>query len=319
MRNYILRRLLLIIPSIIIISMIVFSLIRILPGDVVDLMMADPDAGRAGDKKSAEVLRARLGLDKPIYMQYLDYMSRLARGDLGISVWSGTPAMDEILNSLPVTLELAVVAVLISASIAIPSGVISALRQDTATDYIARVASIIALSVPGFFTGTLIILLPAIWWHYSPPITYTPLWESPWTNLRQMLPPAFALGAISAGVLSRMMRATMLEVLRQDYMRTAWAKGLRNRVVISRHALKNAMIPVVTIMGLEFAALMGGSVIMEIIFTLPGLGRLTIWSIFQRDYGQLQGNILFIATFVLFVNLFVDIVYAWFDPRVHYR
>jgi len=285
----------------------------------VDLMMADADSGRAGDKKTAEALRAKLGLDQPIYVQYLQYMGGLMRGDLGVSIWSGKPAVNEIIKSLPVTMELAILAVIISISISIPAGVISALKQDTPTDYVARVASIMSLSVPGFFTGTLIVLLPAIWWHYSPPIIYVPFWEDPRVNLQQMLPPAFALGAIEAGVVTRMMRTTMLEVLRQDYMRTAWAKGLRDRVVIYRHALKNAMIPVVTIIGLQVAALMGGSVIMEQIFSLPGLGRLTVGSIFQRDYGQLQGNILFIAAFVLMMNLIVDIAYAWFDPRVHYR
>ena len=222
------------------------------------------------------------------------------------------------MERLPVTFELALLAIAISSLLAILVGVISAIRQDTPIDYIVRVMSIGGLSVPEFWIATLIIVFPAIWFNYLPPMRYTPIFVDPWANLQQFGIPAFTMGVrMSAGVM-RMTRSQMLEVLRQDYIRTAWAKGLRERVVIYRHALKNALIPVITMMGTQFSSLMGGTVIVESIFSLPGVGRLMLDSIQVRDYTQLQGNVLFLAIVFLTMNLIVDLTYAWLDPRINY-
>jgi len=315
MRDYIIKRVLLMVPVLFLVSLLVFTLIHLVPGDVVMSMVSD--SGQF-NPEYVEKIRHELGLDKPLYQQYLDWASGLLRGDFGRSLWTGEPVLQRILARLPITMEIAFLAMLISTAFAIIIGVISATRQDTLVDYIARLISIGGLSVPEFWIATLVVIYLAIVFGYSSPSGYTPPLEDPLGNLQQFGIPALIMGVrMSAGVM-RMTRSTLLEVLRQDYIRTAWAKGLRESVVIYRHALKNALIPVITIMGTQFGNLLGGTVIIESIFMLPGVGRLMLESIQQRDYTQLQGNVLFISMAFLVINLLVDLSYAWLDPRIRY-
>lgn len=315
MREYVLRRILLMIPTLLGVTVLVFMLTHLVPGDVVMVMVGE---SAQFDPENVEKLRQQLGLDKSLPEQYSSWVGGVVRGDLGKSLWTGRPVSETIMERLPVTFELALLAIAISSLLAILVGVISAIRQDTPIDYIVRVMSIGGLSVPEFWIATLIIVFPAIWFNYLPPMRYTPIFVDPWANLQQFGIPAFTMGVrMSAGVM-RMTRSQMLEVLRQDYIRTAWAKGLRERVVIYRHALKNALIPVITMMGTQFSSLMGGTVIVESIFSLPGVGRLMLDSIQVRDYTQLQGNVLFLAIVFLTMNLIVDLTYAWLDPRINY-
>jgi len=297
------------------VSVMVFTLGHLMPGDVVMSMLAEAPSF---NKQDVEKLRAQLGLDRPLHEQYLVWISGAVRGDLGKSLWKDRPVTDIILERLPVTLEVAVLAMVVSTFLAIVIGVISATRQDTPIDYIVRLLSIGGLSMPEFWIATLIVVFPAIWFGYMAPLHYAPILKDPWANLQQFALPAISLGVrMSAGVM-RMTRSQMLEVLRQDYIRTAWSKGLRERAVIYRHALKNALIPVITIMGSQFGSLLGGTVIVESIFNLPGVGRLTLEAIQVRDLTQLQGNVLFLATGFLVINLLVDLSYAWLDPRIRY-
>lgn len=319
MRNYIIKRLLLLIPTFLVVSMIIFVLMRAIPGDAAIMMLRPGESGEAiyGPEAYA-ALRHQFGLDKPLWEQYTIWLWGIMRGDWGRSLYSNTPVLTELFNRLPVTVELAFLTVLIAFSIAIPIGVLSAIRQDTLLDYVARLIPIAFLSMPGFWIGTLLILIPAMLWRYLPPLHYISPLEDPITNLRQFLPPALSMGAFSSAVLMRMTRSTMLEVLRQDYVRTAWAKGLWERAVIQRHALKNALIPVVTIAGMQFGHLLGGTVIMEALFGLPGLGRLTLFSIEHRDYPQVQANVVIFAALYVVINLIVDLIYGWLDPRIRY-
>ena len=315
MREYIIKRLILMFPSLLGVSLIVFALAHLLPGDVVVMMLSETGSGSSID---VQVLREKLGLDKPLYVQYFTWIGGAVRGDLGKSLWTDKPVTEEILSRLPVSLELAFLAMAASIFFALFFGVISAVRQDSALDYGVRLFSIGFLSVPEFVVGTLLIVFPAIWWRYSPPLTYISFFENPLENLRMYLLPSIALGLQLSASTMRMTRSSMLEVMRQDYIRTAWAKGLQERVVIVRHALKNAMIPVVTIMGAQISRLIGGSVVVEFIFGLPGFGRLMVESIQQRDLTQLQGNIVFVAVLFLVMNLLVDLSYGWLDPRIRY-
>lgn len=317
MGKYVVKRLLLLLPVLFVVYTIAFVMIRVIPGDIVNLMM-EGGGGRGTTQETAAQLRRELGLDRSIAEQYWIQVRQLAQGDLGRSFRDGRPVTQEIRRRAPITIELAALALGIALAIAVPAGVISAIRQDTALDQLTRLGAVLALSVPGFWTGTLLIVLPARWWGYSPPFIYHALLADPKENLRQVLPGAITLGAILAGVITRFVRSALLEVLRQDYIRTAWAKGLSERGVVLRHALRNALIPVATIAGLQFAALLGGAIITESIFNLPGMGTLTIASIRQRDYPQLQANLLLFATVVALVNLLVDVTYAWFDPRIRY-
>lgn len=332
MRQYIIRRILVFIPTILALSLLIFALIRVVPGDAALIMLAEsgsaaglPGQGQVGfggqkvSNEQLDALRAHLGLDRPLHEQYVAWVWGATRLDLGISPWSGKPVTYEIQRRIPVSAELGVLAMLVGLSIAIPVGVISAARQDTWMDYAGRAVSIGGLSVPGFWIGTLLIVFPSIWFGWLPPIRFVPLLEDPLGNLQQFAFPALALGAGLSASVMRMTRSQMLEVLRQDYVRTARAKGLRERVVIYRHALKNAMIPVITIMSIQFGHLLGGTVIMETIFNLPGVGRLTLDAVISRDYLQLQGNVLFLGTVFAVVNLTVDLLYAWLDPRIRYN
>lgn len=315
MRTYLIRRVLLFVPVLLLVYTFVFVLIRIVPGDIVNLMM-EGGSGRGTSAATAAQLRHDLGIDKSIPQQYAIQLQHLFRGDLGRSFRNGRPVTAEISRRLPITLELAALAIAIALSSALLVGSIAALRHDSGVDRTISVLSIVALSVPAFWTGTLLVVLPARFWGYSPPFSFTSLVDDPAQNLQQILPAAITLGAIFAGVLTRYVRSSLLEVLHQDYIRTAWAKGLRERMVLMRHGLRNAFIPVVTVVGLQISGLLGGAVITERVFNLPGMGTLTITAINQRDYPQLQANVLVLALIVLIVNLFVDVAYGWLDPRI---
>jgi peptide/nickel transport system permease protein len=314
MLRYLIRRVLLLIPTLFLVTLLVFSIIRLLPGNVVVLMMSEQ--GYASDRSKLEQM---LGLDRPFYEQYWHYMAKVLRGGLGVSLWTREPVLDEILRRLPVSLELALLATLFGLLVALPTGVLSAIRQDTWVDYLFRSIAIGGLSVPSFWMATFIIVSTSIYWKWVPPMRYTPFLRDPLANLSQFILPTTILGfALSAGVM-RMTRSMMLEVLREDYVKTAWAKGLRESAVIVRHVMKNAMIPVATITGLQLSTLIGGTVIMESIFVLPGMGRFLLDAITWRDYPVIQGINLCVATGVLLLNLLIDLVYGFLDPRIRYR
>jgi len=317
MRTYIIRRLILLIPTFFLVTIIVFGVIRLIPGDIIDQMIAEH--GRITQFSRAE-LEGILGLDTPIHVQYARWINGIfLHGDIGTSLWDRTPVIEDILVRLPVTIELCILSVIIALIIAFPIGIYSAIRQDTPGDYIGRSIAILFISVPNFWIGTLIIVFPALWWGWMPPIEYKPFFENQIQNLEMFILPAVTLGMLLCGVTMRMIRSMMLEVLRQDYIRTAWSKGLKERVVITRHALKNAMIPVITLVGLQIVPLIGGAVIIEQIFCLPGMGVYLLEGIFSRDYPVITGAVLFIAVIVLLINLFIDLTYGFLDPRVQYK
>ena len=313
MRHYVLRRLVIAIPSLLIASLIVFTLPRLIPGDVVQLMLEEKAYGR-----DLEDLRAKLGLDRPIPVQYVDWVRRLARGDLGESLWTRQPVLGELARRMPVTLVLGFLSIVVAVVIGVPIGILSAVRPDGALDFLARSAAILGLSVPGFVQAIVVILLPAIWWGWTPRMGFTELAQGPATYLLQFVLPAIILGTASAAAIMRLTRGMLLEVLRQDYVRTAWAKGLRERVVVLKHSLKNAIIPVVTVLGLQIAQIAGGSVIIESIFGLPGMGQFLVEAITQRDYPVVQGINLLIVVIIVATNLLVDLFYAMIDPRIRY-
>ncbi len=313
MRTYVLRRLVIAVPSLVIATFIVFTLPRLIPGDVVQLMLEEKAYG-----KDLEELRAKLGLDRPIHVQYAAWLGSVGRGHLGASLWTRQPVLTELGRRLPVTLTLGALAIAVAIAIGVPIGVVSAVRQDSALDFFARSAAILGLSVPAFVQAIVIILLPAIWWGWTPMIRFVEFSKDPATHLLQFVLPAAILGVASAAAIMRLTRGMLLEVLRQDYVRTAWAKGLRERVVVLKHALKNALIPVVTVLGLQVAQIAGGAVIIETIFSLPGMGQLLVESIIQRDYPVIQGINLVIVSMIAATNLAVDLLYAVMDPRLRY-
>ena len=309
---YVGRRVALMVPVLLLVSVVVFILIRAIPGDAVTLMAQDTGAQNAAD------LRAKLGLDKPVPVQYAIWLGNALRGDLGASFTSNDSVTTQIMRALPVTAELALLSLVIAILIGVPLGIISSIAQNTPLDYITRVFSITGLSIPAFWLGTLLIMLPAIWFRYLPPTNYTPFFENPLENLRQMILPALALGYNLSAITMRLMRSQALEVLRHDYVRTARAKGLREGAVVLRHVIRNALLPVITVLGTQAGLLLGGTVILEQIFLLPGLGRVTLFSISLRDYPQIQGNIMVIVLMVVVINLLIDLSYAWLDPRIRY-
>ena len=318
MRAYVIRRLLLLIPTLFILSILVFLSVRFIPGDVMDAMVL-----RLGyfdvSVVDREALAEKLGLDKPVWVQYGRWSRDIfVHGTLGTSLMHELPVAKRILERLPVTLELGLLAIFIGLLIALPVGIYSAIRQDTAADYAGRSIAIIGLAMPNFWLGIMVMIYPAIWWSWSPPMELIPFSEDPLGNLGVFLIPSLILGTAMSASTMRMTRTMMLEVLRQDYIRTAWAKGMGERVVVIRHAIKNTLIPVVTLIGLQLPILVGGAVIMENIFNLPGLGRLMLDALQDRDYPVVQGTNLFFGAAVLAVNLLIDLVYAVLDPRVRY-
>jgi len=315
MAQYVIRRLLALVPTLFFASLIVFFSIRIIPGDVIDLMLAQNDVANSQDRASLE---AALGLDQPMWRQYVVWAGAALGGDLGRSLWENAPVSGLILQRLPVTLELGALALLVSISVGIAIGIYSAVRQDTAGDYTARSFSLLMLSVPGFWLGTLVMVFPSVWWRWSPELEFVPLLEDPARNLSHVMIPAILLGLSLSAVTMRMTRTMMLEVLRQDYVRTARAKGLSETTVILRHALRNSLIPVVTLIGLQAPLLIGGAVIMEQIFLLPGMGSLFLDAVFARDYPIVTGVFLVVGVSVLLINLAVDLAYGYLDPRVRH-
>jgi peptide/nickel transport system permease protein len=318
MQNYIAKRLLAAIPTFLAVTIVIFVMVRVVPGDIVGLMLENQTA--ALTKPGAEdELREDLGLNAPLPVQYLDWLTGFLQGDLGKSPWSGRPVFGEAVARAPTTLELAVVTMFVATAIGVVSGVAAAVTRNSLPDYLVRGLSVTGLAAPGFWVATMLIVVLSNYLGYLPPPEYKRPWEDPWTNAQQMAWPALVLGiSLSAGIL-RMTRATMLDVLRQDYIRTAFSKGLPRRAVVSQHALRNSLIPVITIMGGQFGFLLGGTVIMERIFTLPGLGELLFGSINQRDYPQIQLSVVMLALTYLALNLVVDIVYGVFDPRIRER
>ena len=321
MRTYIIRRLLLLIPTFLLLTVLVFLSVRFLPGDVVDSMMARlaEDQGGMAYFDREKVVRM-LGLDVPAHVQYVRWLGGIfLRGTLGDSLFGGFTVEDKIIGRLPITVELGVLAILIGLVIAVPVGIYSAVRQDTASDYAGRSIAIIGLATPNFWLATLVLTFPAIWWAWAPPLRMVAFVDDPLRNLGHMFIPSLILGTYLSATVMRMTRTMMLEVLRQDFIRTAWAKGLRERVIILRHVIKNALIPVVTLIGLQLPILIGGSVIMENMFAMPGLGRLMLEALTVRDYPVVSGINLFFATAVMTINLLIDILYGYLDPRVKYR
>ena len=320
MRTYVLRRLALIVPTVFIVLVAVFVLIRMIPGDTVTLLLADQNF----TSQDEDTLRHDLGLDKSIPAQFGEYFTDAIRLDFGESLWTGKAVRHElIVNRLPVTLELAGWALFFAIVIALPIGIISAIRQDSWADYLGRSVAIGGLAIPGFFLATLAIILPAryipeVYAKIGPPFAFEGPFSSVETNLRWFVLPGFLMGLVLAASLMRMLRSTMLETLRQDYVRTAWAKGLRERTVVTTHVLRNALIPVVTILGLQIGTLIGGTVIYESIFGLPGIGTYFFSSATRRDYPVLQAVNIFLAAMILTVNLVVDLSYTFLDPRIRY-
>jgi len=318
MQAYIVRRLLALIPALFFASVIVFVTVRLIPGSVIDLMLSQNDI--SADKLSREQLIAALGLDKPIWEQYARWMGGiLLAGDFGRSLWGNTPVAELLLARLPVTFELGLMALVVALAVAIPIGAYSAMRQDTAGDYLGRSFSILMLAVPSFWMGTMVMVFPSIWWGWSPEVKFVPFSHDPLHNLSQMILPAIILGTSLSAVTMRLTRTMMLEVLRQDYIRTAWAKGLTEKLVVARHALRNALIPVVTLIGLQAPLLIGGAVIMEQIFVIPGMGLLLLEAVTQRDYPIITGVFLIVGVAVMMINLLVDLSYGVLDPKVRYR
>jgi peptide/nickel transport system permease protein len=315
MYKYVLRRLLLAVPVLLLSSLIVFGLMRVMPGDALTALMAE--SGNIGDKELTK-LRRDLGLDRPYHEQYLLWVWQMVSLNPGHSIFTNEPIPVALRKAIPVTLELATLAIVMGLVIAIPIGVLSATRQDTTPDYVGRVVAVSGLSMPEFWLGTLVITFAAIWFHWIPPIGYVSLWDSPWKNLQQFLIPAAILGFRLSAATMRMTRSTVLEVLREDYVRTAWAKGLAGQIVVYKHALKNALIPVVTIVGGQLGTLLAGTVVIETIFALPGMGRLTVEAILYRDYPIVQTNVMLVAATLVTLNLVVDLTYAWLDPRIRY-
>jgi len=318
MTTYVLRRLLLVIPTVFIMSTIIFFAVRFIPGDIIDIMMSEMGESASPDARAN--LERALGLDVPIYVQYGRWIENLfLHGDLGESIRGNVTVSKAITDRLPVTLELGILAIVVGLLISFPIGIYSGIRQDTIGDYIARSFAIACIALPSFWIGVMVMVFPSIWWGWSPNPAYIPFMQDPPGNLAQFIIPAVILGMAFCGVNMRMIRTMILEVLRQDYIRTAWAKGLRERVVVTRHALKNALIPVITIIGLQMPVMIGGAVIIEQIFCLPGIGRLTIEAATQRDYPVLVGIVLVFSVAVLIINLIVDLTYGFLDPRFRYR
>jgi len=314
-KRYILRRVGLAIPTLFLVSVIVFGMMRLMPGDVVTRMVEGH-----GYAPTLDALRRDLGLDRPVHVQYLDWVGGIVlRGDFGRSYWTRQPILDEFLRRFPVTLELAALTILVSVVIGVVIGIVSATRQDTAADYLGRVFAILALSVPYFGLAVLVVVLPSIYFKWTPVWTYVGITRDPLENLKIMLVPALVFGVTRAGPIMRIMRSALLDVLRQDYIRTAWSKGLSERTIVLRHALKNALIPVITLIGLQMPLYIGGSVIIEAIFRLPGIGLFFFEALTKLDYPVVQSVNFIVAALVVGLNLVIDLSYAFLDPRIRYR
>jgi peptide/nickel transport system permease protein len=317
MGRYLLRRLIATLPVLLAVSIIAFVIMRVAPGDVAQMILSG-ESGAGASPQEVQQLRQQLGLDRPYHVQYLAFLGGLVRLDPGQSLWTSQPVMLELGRRIPITLELALLAVAISWTIALPTGVLSAVFQDTWVDYVLRVLSVAGLALPAFWTGTLLLLLLAQRFHWMPPLGYVSPLDNARLNIQQFIWPALIIGYATAAILSRITRSAVLEALREDYVRTARAKGLRGAVVVGRHVLKNAMAPVLTLSAVQMGNLLGGAVISETIFTLPGVGRFLVDAILHRDYPVVQTIVVLFGVVVVALNLLTDLLYAWFDPRVRH-
>ena len=328
MRAYLIRRVLLLIPTLFLVTVAVFLTVRFIPGSVIDMMINQMGSNSGGIHVDVATIKQSLGLDVPIATQYGRWVgvvpkkngkvSGILEGNLGTSLWTNRSINDDMKNKLPVSIELGLFAIVTALFIALPVGVYSAIRQDTPGDYSGRTLAVLAISLPNFWVATLVVVFASIWWGWSPSMDLIPFFKNPGGNLVQFAIPGIILGMTMSGATMRMVRTMMLEVLRQDYIRTAWSKGLSERTVVLRHALKNALMPVVTVIGFEIPILIGGEVVIETIFALPGVGRYLVDAINQRDYSIISSVNLMIATTVLIMNLLIDVAYAWLDPRIQY-
>ena len=316
MRQYAVKRIGLFIPTVLLVTVIVFVVMRLIPGDPALAILSADDA--AYTEQELHELRVELGTDRSIVIQYLDWVGGLLRGDFGTSFWWNGPVMDRLAERIPVTIELAILGILLAVICAVPLGVISAIRPDSPLDYVSRVFTLVGISIPTFFSGILLTLLLIRAFGWLPPLGYEDIWEDPWSNVKQMMLPALALGFYDMAFIARVTRSSMMEILREDYMRTARSKGLRERIVLSRHGLKNAVLPILTISGWQFGRLFGGTVIIERIFLIPGIGQLLIDAVFQRDFPTIQAIIVIVAVSIVIINLLVDLLYGWLDPRIRY-
>ena len=321
MQTYIVKRTLLIVPTLLMVTIVIFVLLRVVPGDPAVMLLAGGESGGSEEQYTQEqlaALRAKLGTDKPIVVQYGIWIGNMLRLDFGTSFFYDTPVSEDLKQKFPVTLELALIATLLAIVVAVPLGVISAIKQDSVADYFTRIITISGVAIPNFWMAILMIFFLVLLFGWMPPIVYVSLWEDPVANLKQLFFPALALGFSNMAFIARVTRSAMLEVFREDYIRTARSKGLREMVVVFRHALKNALLPVVTISGYEFGRLMAGTIIIEVIFMVPGMGRLLVTSIFHRDFPMIQAVIVLITVLVLVLNMALDLVYAWLNPRIRY-
>lgn len=318
MLRYTLNRLMLMIPTLVGVGILVFFLLRLMPGDPVAMMLMG-DGGANVPQHVLEAERARLGLDKPIYVQFLKWFGGVLQGDFGISMWTGKPVAYEIGIRLELSMQVAVMATILAILLALPLGTLSAIFKDTWIDHVIRVFSIAGLAVPSFWLGMIIILLLLTYFSWIPPLTFTPFFEDPWLNLSQLIWPALAVGYRYSAVATRMMRSSILEVLQEDYIRTARAKGVFERLVVARHAMRNAMLPVVTVIGLEFAFLIGGLVVTEQVFNLNGIGKLFVQAVSRGDYTMIQALVVLVAVFFVLINFVIDLLYGFLDPRIRYR
>lgn len=317
MGKYIVKRFFLMFPTLIGVAALIFFLMRVVPGDIVELRFAGESSFASKEQLAQE--RARFGLDQPLWRQFGEWIWGLARLDFGKSMWTGAPITEEIKLRFALSLQLSIMATIVAVLLAIPLGVVAALRQDSWVDYVVRVFSIAGIATPSFWLGIVMILVMLIVFKWVPPMVYTPFWVNPWQNLVQLIWPALAVGYRYSAVATRMTRSAMLEVLREDYIRTARAKGLMQKLILSRHALKNAMLPVLTVVCIEFAFLMGGLVVTEQVFNLNGLGLLFVQAVAHRDYTLTQALVLLVAAVFVVVNFAMDLMYAWLDPRIRYR
>lgn len=320
MRTYIAKRFVLFVPTLLIVTVVVFSILRVIPGDPALLILGGEEGEDDFTEAQLQALRHKLGTDRPIVIQYATWVGNMLKGDFGISYfYEGDLVIDDLKERIPTTVQLAVMALVLATVMAVPLGVVSALKQDTFTDYLTRVLSITGIAMPNFWVAIMTIFFLVLFFNWAPPLAYVDPWTDPWVNFQQLIFPALALGTSNMAFITRITRSAMLEVLHEDYIRTARSKGLSEKIVIFRHALRNALLPVVTLSGYEFGRLISGTVIIEVIFLVPGMGRLLITSIFHRDFPMIQATIVLIAVVVLVLNLVLDLMYAWLNPRIRYN
>jgi peptide/nickel transport system permease protein len=316
MTKYAIQRLLLALPTVLLLTVLIFGAVRVIPGDVCTLLLSTGGGATTASEEECDELNHVLGLDRPAYTQYFDWLGGVLHGDLGASLFSHYPVGLQLKNRMAVTIELALLAASLSLLIGMPMGVISAIKQNGPLDYGLRLAAVGWLSMPSFWVATLLITFPAKWWSYAPPVGYASIWSDPLKNIEQMYLPAIAVGLSISAAMARLTRSTMLGVLRDDFVRTARAKGLSERTVLYRHALRTAMLPIVTLFGLQITFLLSGSLVVEFIFALPGVGSYLLSGVLQKDFPVIQGGVLFFGVIVVLMNIIVDVSYSWLDPRI---